>query len=247
VNEGYAGRPFVFSVSFQRELFMAEVQRRPPRTRREVIDRYMTSFFNAWLDNQHLYGAERRWVVGFAARLAMPRANRDAFFADYPTGRLVGVLREPGDWFASARVYDPQTYGDAARALALWSESARALADASRERPEQVHVVAFEDLVSHTEATMRALAQALEIPFDPVLTQPTFNGMTVGANSSFAVAESGLIADPVGRARELEPALAEEAQRRAGSLYEEVRALAIGVRHGTSRPQSAASASASSA
>jgi hypothetical protein len=247
VRQGYAGRPFLFSETVQRALFMAAVDRRRPRTRREVLDCYMTSFFNAWLDNQNLYGGPRRWVVGFAAQMAVRRANREALFADYPHGRLIGVLRDPGGWFASARAYDARTYGNLESAIALWAESARALAHAHREHPGQVHVVAFEDLVDETAPTMEALAAALDIPFDPALTEPTFNGVPVAANSSFTVAQPGLIREPSGRSRELRPEEGKEVRRLAGGLYEEVRALAIDARQGTSTPQSAARTSASSA
>ncbi len=38
--------------------------------RRQILDSYMTSLFNGWLDNQNLRGAEKRWVVAFSPRRA---------------------------------------------------------------------------------------------------------------------------------------------------------------------------------
>jgi hypothetical protein len=247
VREGYGDLPFLFSVTVQRGLFLAEVERRRPVTQRQVLDCYMTAFFNAWLDNRNLHGPPRRWVVGFAARMAMAAGNRDAFFRDYPDGRLVSVLREPKAWYASARAYRPEVYGDLETAMGLWAQSARAIAQAHGEREGRVHVVDFEALVRETEQTVGELAGALDIPFHPVLAEPTMNGMPVTANSSFPVDADGVILDPATRSRRLTPEEAETVERLAAGLYEEVRALAIGTRQGTSTPQSRASTSASRA
>ena len=53
--------------------------------------------------------------------------------------------------------------------------------EAERRYGDRVCIVRFDELVLDTAATMRRLADFLEIEFDPRLTTPTFNGYPVGA------------------------------------------------------------------
>lgn len=64
---------------------------------------------------------------------------------------------------------------------------------------DRVIVLRFEDLVGRTEQTMAVLARQLDIDFLPILMQPTFNGLPIVTNSSFAVDTFGVIADPLKR------------------------------------------------
>ena len=94
---------------------------------------------------------------------------------------------------------------------------------ASRRFKERVRIIRFEELVLKTEDAMRGLAEFLEIDFDPVLTEPTFNGYPVGANSSFAEDRTGVISAPVERYKDV---LSDEQKKLVGSkcdkLYEQV-------------------------
>ena len=51
----------------------------------------------------------------------------------------------------------------------------------------------FEDLVNETERVMRHLANFLGIQFDAILLTPTFNKFPIGANTSFATEEAGIL------------------------------------------------------
>jgi hypothetical protein len=48
---------------------------------------------------------------------------------------------------------------------------------------------------------MRSLAAYLGIDFDPILTLPTFNGLPIEADSSFAVSGHGVSSEPLLRYR----------------------------------------------
>ena len=60
-----------------------------------MLDAYFTSYFNAWLDNQNLYTGPKRVVTGFTPRLAMDEGSVERFFAAYPDGTLVSIVRDP--------------------------------------------------------------------------------------------------------------------------------------------------------
>src|SRR5262249_35590535 len=56
--------PMIVPPSLQRRIFDEQVAKTPEPTERDVINAYLTSFFNAWLDNQNLYGRGRKkWVT----------------------------------------------------------------------------------------------------------------------------------------------------------------------------------------
>ena len=208
---------------------------RPASRPREVFDAYMTSYFNAWLDDRNLYGADKRWVTAFTARLSLHPESVEGFFATYPDGRLVSIVRDPRAWYLSARGYrdiDPserreRDYGTVEAATALWIRSAEAMLAAHERYGERFHAVVFEDLLSEPEATMRALCALLEIDYDPILVTPTFNGLPIKADSSFAVTGHGVSSEPLERWREhLSAEEIKYVEREALPLYERVVELA---------------------
>ena len=230
-REGYRkGREvsghFLLPPSLQRHIFLDQMRARPVPTLRDVFDAYMTSYFNAWLNNRNIAG-EKRIVAGFVARMAMDGGNMERFFEIYPDGRHIAVLRDPRDWYVSARAHMSE-YGDVGRAVAIWSESARAmLRGLERYGPARVRVMRFEDLIGRTEPVMRSVAEFAGIDFDPVLLEPTFNGEPIRANSSFAVAEAGILSAPLERRTALSEDEREAIDREAGALHGQVCELAL--------------------
>jgi hypothetical protein len=224
-DEQLESHPFTLVPSLQRSLFLELAGSREIARPRDVLDVYMTSYFNAWLDNQNLYGDDKRWVVGFCPRLAWGE-GRAAFFDAYPDGRLISSLRDPKGFFASARRAYPQKYGDINEAIGLWRIAAEEILAAKRERPDQVHVVAFEQLLGDTERVMRRLTERLGIGFDPILTRPTFNRRAIKANSSFRIEGHGVLDAPLDRhRRELSDEEISAIDDWTADVYAEARAL----------------------
>ena len=228
--------PFLIPPALQRELFDAALAQRPAASQRDVFDAYMTSYFNAWLDNHNLYLAPKRWVTAFTARLSSHPVSVERFFAAYPDGRLVSVVRDPRSWWASAKrfrevapwkVTRQRDYSEVETALGLWRRSAEAMLEAADERGGSFRLLRFDALLGDTEGTMRSLADWLGISFHPTLTTPTFNGLPIKADSSFAVTDHGVRAEPLERFREvLSPEEMAFVEERAMPLYERVAALA---------------------
>jgi hypothetical protein len=210
--------PFVFLPRLQKAIFDDAVERRAPRTEREVLDCYFTSYFNAWLDNHNL-GGPKRAVTGTTPRLAMNERNVESFFAAYPDGVLISVVRKPGGWFHSAsRKYG---YDDVEDAMARWRASAEAALGARERYGDRVVVLTYEALVTATEATMRSVAERIGIAMTPVLATPTFNGRPIRANSSFDVERHGILAERVEAYREaLDAETLATVEELAGDLYE---------------------------
>lgn len=211
--------PLLLDHSFQRDLFIELVGDREITSTRAVLDCYMTSYFNAWLDNQNLRGpSAKRWVVGFRGAFGTPE-NADAFFDTYMDGRFVTIVRDARGWIASARRFyrheaDLDAYID------FWLESVEWRVALARERPDRVALVTFEQLVTSSRKVMRRLADWMGIEFDPILEAPTFNRIPVRANSSFVADGRGVVAAPLDNWRqELDATEVSHVEERTASVY----------------------------
>jgi Sulfotransferase family len=219
-----ASYPFLLLPAFQRLVFLEEVaRRRPIQSERQILDSYLTSLFNAWLDNQNLVGGEKRWVAAFSPRRAWAD-GLDKLFELYPDGRMISILRDPESWFSSSQGRDPEA--DPEALIEQWKRSAREMIDAKDRFPKTVLIVRFDELVRKTEATMRTVAGFLKINYDPVLATPTFNRYPVGANSSYEVTSTGILADPVERYKEI---LSDEQRKRILAECKDLHKQALGL------------------
>lgn len=165
-GDAAAGVQFLMVPSLYRPMFERCAQQWTPETRRAVLDCHLTAYFNSWLDYQNLYGDHQRWVAAYGGGLGLGEDNQRAFFADYPDGRLVLVLGEPGG-------------GDGAQSG--WTQAAEAVLRAREEYGDRLVLVERRRLVENLEGTMRTLAASLEIEFDAALCRPTINGLAAGA------------------------------------------------------------------
>jgi hypothetical protein len=216
--------PFLFSPRLQREIF--ERCAAGASSEREVLDAYFTSYFNAWLDNHNLYTGVKKAVVGFTPRLAMALDRVERYFAAYPDGLLVSIVRDPRGWYASARRHR-RYYADLEQSIGLWRASTESALEAAARHADRVVLVTYEQLLDDPEATVSALAERIGIAMVADLLVPTFNTRPIRANSSEAVDRTGILRDR-GRAYREALTLGEIAaiERHAGDLYE--RAAAVG-------------------
>jgi hypothetical protein len=220
--------PFVFLPLLQRQLFRDRVTAHPPASQRDVFDAYMTSYFNAWLDNHSLYQQPKKAITAFVPGMSSDAENLDGFFEAYPDGHLISIVRDPRGWFASARNHGPEGWRDVHTAMASWVGSTTAIREAHARHASKVVILVFEDLVSDTEGTMRTLCDRLGLSWSPTLLVPTFNGLPIKADSSYRVARPGIVSEAATRYKQV---LADDERRpievNALPLYQEVVGLAV--------------------
>jgi hypothetical protein len=210
--------PFLFLPKLQRKIFRICCER-GVSTQRDILNCYMSSYFNAWLDYQGLYSDEHKCITAFTPRLSLHADSVERFFNDYPNGKLVTVIRDPKTWFVSYVNKKPDERGHIAEAMSRWKQSSEA-ALANRKRwGDRIILITFEGLLQNIEPTMRSLARDLDLTFHECLLTPTFQGMPIRANSTFQVEQHGLLDAPLRRAKDLSAKEVEGINRTVGELY----------------------------
>jgi hypothetical protein len=217
---------FLFLPSVQREIFLDYVGSIHPLTLRDVFDGYMTSYFSAWLNNQNSYG-QKRFITAFTARLAMRNENMQSFFEIYPDGRLISIIRDPKNWYPSAIRHKPKICRGIRDGVDLWKKNARAMLRNKDRYGDRVCILTFEDLITRTKSVMRYLAEFLEIRFEDILLEPTFNKYPIRANTSFEAEKNGIIKSTLERYKTLTQEELEFIQSMSEELYGQVLSLAI--------------------
>ncbi|HEV2593260.1 MAG TPA: sulfotransferase [Gaiellaceae bacterium] len=192
INRDTSHTSFVLPPSVHRLIFERILESQPPAGERDVLDAYLTAYFNGWLDYHGGLDPAKRWVTGFEPGLLLSEKRVDTFRRLYPDGRLISIVREPASWYASARVWD-ERYAKVDVALDFWRRSVDAAERLARELGERCLILDFDALVSRTEETMGEVARFLDIELTPELLAPTVNGVAFGANSSFASEERGTV------------------------------------------------------
>jgi len=227
-EQNSARHPFFYVPRLQLAVFRHLFDLEPPANPRDILNQFLTGYFNAWLNYQGDLRA-KRWITAFAPCLANHESNVTAFFDTYPDGQIIQILRDPETWYPSAKQHRKSAWSRRSLDgfLDLWCLSTEAMLRNKSNYPDKVIIVRFEDLVGNTAGTMRAVARKLDIDFDPILLNPTFNGRSVRANSSFAVETSGVLKETLKRQKMLtaeEQALIEQ---RCRAIYDQVSAVSL--------------------
>jgi hypothetical protein len=127
-------------------------------------------------------------------------------FAAYPGARILHMIRDPRDRFASSLTRWERRRGGIGAGTAEWLSSARLALRNWREHPGSYRVVRYETLVSAPEETVREICDFIDEAFAPEMLSmrgaPTFADR--GSNSSYGRRTPGAITtSSVGRFREV--------------------------------------------
>jgi hypothetical protein len=220
--------PFLLAPGLQRTIFEERLSVTRPESQRAVLDAYFTSYFNGWLDNQNLYSEPKRVVTAFVPGLSATEGQLERFFADYPDGWFVSIVREPRSWYASASRHKSTRWSTLEEGCEEWSRSTRAAIDAAARRPDRTIIVSFEDLLTNADAMFGAVTERIGI--EAAAATPTFNGRPATANSSFPVSEAGVRTESAQRHEALSESDAEAILARTADLH--ATALGIAMRAG---------------
>ncbi|HZQ07705.1 MAG TPA: sulfotransferase [Anaerolineae bacterium] len=161
---------------------------------------------------EHTYARLFRLIEDhFAERLGKPRWGdktsyveryASTIFTAYPDAKMIHMVRDPRDRYASAIKRWPSGRGQVGGGTARWLYSVRLAAKNQKRFPRQYKIVRYETLVTRPEETMREVCAFLDEPYDPVMfTMAGAKGFWAkGGNSSYERFTPGIISSSaVGR------------------------------------------------
>lgn len=213
--------PFLLLPALQRRIFLDHLKKTKGKpTYRDVLNAYMTSYFNAWVNNNNIAG-EKLCVTGFTPMFASHADNVKQFFEVYPDGKLVSIVRNPHRWYASAKKHGHR-FSEIDQALGHWLDSARGMLRNKKNHPDRVCILRFSKLITETKKTQRTLCGFMGLKFDPCLLTPTFNGNPMVPNSSFGLSGPGITREAVERPLDLDATESTHVDKACSKVYEDV-------------------------
>ena len=147
----------------------------------------------------------------YARRMGKPRwgdksLNTERYaepiIAAYPNARILHMIRDPRDRYASVIKRWKVRRGGIGAGTAMWLESVRLAQENQQQFPDHYKVVCYETLAREPEATMQEICAFIGEPYVPEMLSlqgvPTFRDQ--GGNSSYGARTPGTIsADSIGR------------------------------------------------
>lgn len=138
-------------------------------SRADYVEAFFRATFDTW-ENYKRTGNETHYV-GYSPPIHF---NADKFFADFPNGHMVHVIRNPYSGYADT-LKRPFTMG-AFKYASVWSAATSYALQLAQRYPLNFHIVHLESLLEFKEETMRSLCTKLGIPFSDTMLYPSFNG-----------------------------------------------------------------------
>lgn len=188
--------PFYFNRRIQWKFFKHVLPPIEKRNGRAIADSYISSFFNAWVDYQGLYGSDKRYKVAFCP---WPEDIKEAdilrFFDVYPDGYRIHVVRDPFSWWASYRTFHREKEFGALPIEGhfdrIWLNNCNLAKKLGTEMPDRYFVVLFEDLLREPQRVMCDLAERVGIDFHPSMLEPAINNIPKKSNSTHSSGKFG--------------------------------------------------------
>ena len=130
----------------------------------------------------------------------------DDIFDAFPSAKIIHMMRDPRDRYASAKTRWTDMKGRVGAGTAMWLESVKLARRGQRKYPNQYMVVRYEDLVAQPEPMLRKICEFLGEEYVPemltMIGAPTH--LNKGSNSSYGKREVGKITtDSIARYRQV--------------------------------------------
>ena len=157
----------------------------------------------ALLEQQH---AERQGKPRWGDKSLNTERYAGPIFAAYPDARILHLIRDPRDRYASVQTRWKVRRGGIGAGTAEWLSSARLARGNEARYPGRYRIVTYEALVAQPAATMRAVCAFLGEEYTPAVFEMdgALGFREQGSNSSYGARSRGVIADDsVGRFREV--------------------------------------------
>jgi hypothetical protein len=178
----------------------------PDRIRREFLQGAPT--YGRLFALFHLHNAERVGAGRWGDKSLHTEHYADRVFAEFPDARIIHMVRDPRDRYASVRARHERDLSRVGAATGRWLASTRAARRNQARYPDRYLLVRYEDLARAPGPKMREICAAVGLVYSPiVLSLPGApEHRDRGGNSSFGDLEPGKISTrAIGRFREALP------------------------------------------
>lgn len=157
----------------------------PERIRAEFLkgQRTYSRLFNI-IESHH---AERMGKPRWGDKSLHTERYAAEIFRNYPEARILHMMRDPRDRYASARSRWKVDRGGVGAATAIWLSSYHLAMKNSAAYPEQYRIIRYETLTSAPEETLREICEFIGEPYTPEMFAMTGSGsyLEKGGNSSY--------------------------------------------------------------
>lgn len=172
------------------------------RVREDLAERPATYPRLFWLIEQQV--ADRMGRPRWGDKSLHTERYAAQILSAYPGARILHMIRDPRDRFASSYARWKVRRGGVGAGTAEWLSSARIALDGERRFPEAYRTVRYETLVSEPEATVRELCAFIGEDFVPEILELGGAPQLAEGNSSYGAREvKGISASSVGKFREV--------------------------------------------
>lgn len=178
----------------------------PDRTRIEREFRQGEPTYGRLFELLEVHHAERLGKPRWGDKSLHTERYTEPIFGHYPGARILHMMRDPRDRYASVQTRWKRRLGGTGAGMAEWLSSAHLASDNAERFADRYMVIRYEDLASNPQATMRAVCEFIDEPYDEGMF--TMDGATTfrdqGSNSSYGARPAGVISpDSIGRFREV--------------------------------------------
>jgi hypothetical protein len=150
---------------------------------RDTLNAFFTAYFSAYLNyNYNNLFENYKFIISSIPGLTRYKESVKAFFNDYPDGFLLVMMRNPYQWYNSAKHHSREF---AENGLALYEEHMKNCLWCASEYEERFIVVSFDDLLADVEGTMKIICRLIGIEFCDVVTFPSRFPHSGTDNSTF--------------------------------------------------------------
>ncbi len=151
----------------------------------------------------HAHAAERAGKPRWGDKSLHTERYADRVFAEFPDARVLQMMRDPRDRYASARKRFNQDTPKVGAFTARWLLAARNGRRNLERYPDNYRVVRYESLATDPENTLREVCDFIGEPYAPqMLSMQGTDYRNSGGNSSFGPIEPGVIStSSIGRFR----------------------------------------------
>jgi hypothetical protein len=152
----------------------------------------------------HQHHAERVGATRWGDKSLHTEHSAERVFAEFPNARIIHMVRDPRDRYASVRARNGQDLSRVGAATGRWLASARAGCRNRARYPGRYLIVRYEDLAQAPDRTMRRVCAAVGLEYTPGLLAMSGapDHRDSGGNSSFGDLMPGTISTgAIGRFR----------------------------------------------